>query len=89
MFCVIIGDRLKIMVTVKVYSTTTCPWCTKAKEFLKKNNIKFKDINISEDEKARNKIIEKSGQIGVPIIEIDNEIIVGFDESKIKKALKL
>ena len=77
------------MVTVKVYSTTTCPWCTKAKEFLKKNNIKFKDINISEDEKARNKIIEKSGQIGVPIIEIDNEIIVGFDESKIRKILKL
>ena len=77
------------MVTVKVYSTTTCPWYTKAKEFLKENNIKFKDINISEDEKARNKIIEKSGQIGVPIIEIGNEIIVGFDESKIRKLLKL
>ena len=52
------------MVTVKVYSTTTCPWCTKVKEFLKNNNIKFKDINISEDEKARNEIIEKSGQMG-------------------------
>jgi glutaredoxin-like YruB-family protein len=78
-----------MMVNVKVYSTTTCPWCTKVKEFLKENNIKFKDINISEDEKARNEIIEKSGQMGVPIIEIGNKIIVGFDESKIRKALKL
>ena len=77
------------MVNVTVYSTTTCPWCTKVKEFLKENNIKFKDINISEDEKARNEIIEKSGQMGVPIIEIGNKIIVGFDESKIRKALKL
>ena len=77
------------MVTVKVYSTTTCPWCVKAKEFLKENNIKFKDINISEDEKARNDIIERSGQIGVPIIEIGKEIIVGFDEPKLRKVLKL
>lgn len=78
-----------MMVTVKVYSTTTCPWCIKVKEFLKENNIKFKDINISKDEKARNKIIEKSGQMGVPIIEVGKEIIVGFDEPKIRKALKL
>ena len=78
-----------MMVNVKVYSTTTCPWCTKVKEFLKDNNIKFKDINISEDTKARNYIIERSGQIGVPVIEIGKEVIVGFDESKIRKALKL
>ena len=89
LFCFIIKKRSKMMVNVKVYSTTTCPWCTKVKEFLKENKIKFKDINISEDEKARNEIIEKSGQMGVPIIEIGNKIIVGFDESKIRKALKL
>ena len=77
------------MISVKVYSTPTCPWCTKAKEFLTKNKVKFEKINVAEDEKARNYIIEKSGQMGVPVIEIGKEIIVGFDESKIKKALKL
>ncbi|MBW2985649.1 glutathione S-transferase N-terminal domain-containing protein [Candidatus Woesearchaeota archaeon] len=77
------------MAKVKVYSTPTCPWCTKAKEFLTKNNVKFENINVAEDEKARNDIIEKSGQMGVPVIEIDKEIIVGFDEQKIRKALKL
>ena len=77
------------MVTVKVYSTPTCPWCIKAKEFLTANKIKFEKINVAEDEKARKYIIEKSGQMGVPVIEIDKEIIVGFDESKIKKLLKL
>ena len=77
------------MAKVKVYSTPTCPWCTKAKEFLTKNKVKFENINVAEDEKARNDIIEKSGQMGVPVIDIDGEIIVGFDESKIRKALKL
>jgi glutaredoxin-like YruB-family protein len=77
------------MAKVKVYSTPTCPWCTKAKEFLTKNNVKFENINVAEDEKARNDIIEKSGQMGVPVIEIGKEIIVGFDEQKIRKALKL
>ena len=77
------------MISVKVYSTPTCPWCTKAKEFLTENKVKFENINVAEDEKARNDIIEKSGQMGVPVIDIDGEIIVGFDESKIRKALKL
>lgn len=77
------------MVTVKVYSTPTCPWCTKAKEFLTENKVKFENINVAEDEKARNDMVERSGQMGVPVIEIGKEMIVGFDESKIKKILKL
>ena len=74
---------------VKVYSTPTCPWCHKAKEFLKENNIKFEDINVAEDEKARDYMIEKSGQMGVPVIEIDDQIIVGYDKEALEKMLGL
>ena len=77
------------MPKVIVYSTSTCPWCIKAKEFLKENNIEFEDKNTGEDEAARNEMIEKSGQMGVPVLDIDGTIIVGFDQEAIKKALNL
>jgi glutaredoxin-like YruB-family protein len=72
---------------VKVYSTPTCPYCVRAKHFLRDNNINFEDFNVAEDEKAAKEMIAKSGQMGVPMIEIDGEIIVGFDREKIKQAL--
>jgi len=74
---------------VKVYTTNTCPWCVKAKEFLKDNNVKFQDINVGEDEKSRNEMFEKSGQFGVPVIEVNGTIIVGYDKEALKKALKI
>ncbi len=74
---------------IVVYSTTTCPWCEKLKEFLKENKIEFKTINVGEDKEAAKEMIEKSGQMGVPVIDIDGKIIVGFDVEKIKKALNL
>ncbi|MBW2980414.1 glutaredoxin family protein [Candidatus Woesearchaeota archaeon] len=77
------------MPTVKVYSTPTCPWCHKAKDFLKENKIEFEDINVAENKEAADEMIKKSGQMGVPVIEIDGEMIVGFDQEKIKKLLKL
>ena len=77
------------MAKVKVYSTPTCPYCEMAKEFLKENNVEFEDINVATDEKAAREMIEKSGQMGVPVIEINGTIIVGFDEEKIKNALGL
>lgn len=77
------------MTEVKIYSTPTCGWCKKAKEFLKEHKINFKDIDVSEDTGAAQEMIEKSGQQGVPVIEIGNEIIIGFDEEKIKKLLKI
>jgi glutaredoxin-like YruB-family protein len=77
------------MANVTVYSTQTCPWCHKAKDFLKDNNIEFEDKDVSVDEEARNAMVEKSGQMGVPVIDIDGEIIVGFDQDAIKRALKL
>lgn len=77
------------MPTVKVYSTPICPWCHRTKEFLKENNIEFEDINVAENREAAKEMIEKSGQMGVPVVEINGEIIVGFDEAKIRKALNL
>ena len=74
---------------VKVYSTPTCPYCHAAKEFLTEHKIKFVDIDVSKDPKAADEMIEKSGQMGVPVIEIGNTIIVGFDKEAIKKALKI
>lgn len=77
------------MSKVKVYTTPTCPWCQRVKEFLREHNIDFEDINVAKDRKAAKEMIEKSGQIGVPVIEINGKIIVGFDEIKIRKALNL
>ena len=77
------------MAQVKVYSTPVCPWCSKTKEFLSENKVKFNDIDVSSDQKAAQEMFKKSGQMGVPVTEVDGEIIVGFDKPKLKKALKL
>lgn len=74
---------------IKVYSTPTCPYCIRAKQFLKDNNIIFENIDVSGDQLASEEMIEKSGQMGVPVLDIDGEIIVGFDKEKIKQALGL
>ena len=74
---------------VKVYSTTMCPWCNVAKNFLRKHNVEFEDINVQEDQKAAREMIRKSGQMGVPVIDINGTIIVGFNEQAIKRALEI
>ena len=74
---------------VIVYSTPTCPYCHSAKEFFKENKIDYKDIDVSKDQSAAQEMIEKSGQMGVPVIDINGTIIVGYDKEAIKKALKL
>ena len=70
-----------------VYSTKTCPWCVKAKDFLKQKGVKYEDIDVGADPKAANDMIEKSGQMGVPVIDINGKIIVGFDKGAIEEAL--
>ncbi len=77
------------MTNIKVYSTPTCPFCKKAKEFLRQNNFAFEDLNVTESEEARTEMINKSGQMAVPVLDIDGEIIVSFEVGKIKKALKI
>ena len=74
---------------VKVYSTPTCPYCIRAKQFLVDNKISFENIDVSKNQKAIQEMISKSGQMGVPVLDIDGEIIIGFDQDKIKNALKL
>lgn len=72
---------------VKVYSTPTCPWCVRVKQFLKENNIAFEDRDVAHDQAAAQEMIQKSGQMGVPTLDINGEIIVGFDKEKIKQML--
>jgi len=74
---------------VKVYSTNTCPWCVKAKDFLKSHKVIFEEINVGENQEAAQEMIEKTGQMGVPVIEIDGKIVIGFNEAKLKQLLKL
>lgn len=74
---------------VKIYSTSTCVYCKMAKEFFQKNNIQFEDYNVSEDAAKREEMISKSQQMGVPVIDIDGQIIVGFDQRKIEELLKI
>jgi glutaredoxin-like YruB-family protein len=74
---------------VKVYSTSTCPWCMQAKQFLKENKIEFQNFDVSGDQLAADEMMAKTGQMGVPVLDIDGEIIIGFDKEKIKQALGL
>lgn len=77
------------MPKVKVYSTQTCPFCYMAKDFLREKKVEFEDIDISSDRKAAQEMVTKSGQTGVPVIDINGKIIVGFDKKAIEKELKM
>ncbi|HEX3028705.1 MAG TPA: glutaredoxin family protein [Clostridia bacterium] len=73
--------------TIKVYSTPTCPWCTVAKNYLTSKNVSFEDVDVSQNRDAAMEMIQKSGQRGVPVIDINGNIIVGFDQKTIDKLL--
>jgi len=73
---------------VKVYTTPTCGWCKKLKEWLKKKNVSYQELNVIESDQARDELIDKSGQISVPVTDIDGEIIVGFNEAKFEEIIK-
>jgi glutaredoxin 3 len=72
---------------VIIYSTPTCPYCKLAKEFLKEREISFKDIDVASDSAAANEMVKKSGQMGVPVIDIDGQIIVGWNKGALEEAL--
>jgi glutaredoxin-like YruB-family protein len=74
---------------VVIYTTPACPSCMAAKTFLQKNGIEFVEINVASDKGAAIKMIEKTGQMSVPVLDINGKIIVGFDRDAIKRALKL
>lgn len=77
------------MKKVTVYSTPTCPFCMKTKQYLQDNGIEFDNIDVSQDQAKVQEMVEKSGQMGVPVIDIEGEIVVGFDRDKIASALGL
>ena len=73
---------------VTVYSTETCPWCDRAKAFLKSHNVPFVDKNVAHDRTAATEMIRRSGQQGVPVITTDDEVIVGFDQVRLAKIVE-
>ena len=77
------------MPKVKVYSTPTCPYCDILKEFLQSKGVEFEVIDVSQDKAGQEYILEKTGKMAVPVMEIDEEIVVGFDRPKIVKLLNL
>lgn len=74
---------------VQVYSTPTCPYCVRLKQFLVENKVDFINYDVSIDRDKANEVIERSGQMGVPVIDIDGQLIIGFDKEKIKSVLGL
>ncbi|HEU0050848.1 MAG TPA: glutaredoxin domain-containing protein [Patescibacteria group bacterium] len=73
---------------VTVYSTPTCPYCKLVKDFLKENSIAFSEIDVASDTAAANEMVKMSGQMGVPVIKIDDEIIVGWNKSALEEVIK-
>ena len=73
---------------IKVYSTPTCPYCKMAKTYLDEKGIKYQDFDVTQDAAAKDEMIEKSGQMGVPVITVDGELVIGFDRERLDNLLK-
>lgn len=74
---------------IKIYSTPTWPWCTKVKDYLKQKGINFTEYDVTKDYEKAVEMVQKSGQRGVPVIDIGGNIIVGFDKARIDELLGL
>lgn len=74
---------------IKIYSTPTCVYCKTLKEYLKKKNIEFSEIDVTKDEKELEQMIKISGQMGVPVVDIGGDVIIGFDKQRIDELLKI
>ena len=88
MYVYILSIREVIMVQVTVYFSPTCPVCAKLKEYLKKKGVRYTSINVLDDEKARDEMIEKTGQLVVPQTEINGSFVIGFDKKALEEHLK-
>lgn len=75
--------------SIIVYSTPTCPFCRQTKAFLLEHKIDFTDIDVMADQDKAREMIQKSGQMGVPVIDVDGQIVIGFDQKKLKELLKI
>ena len=72
---------------VLIYTTLTCPFCIRTKQFLKENNISYEEFDVAKDQVKLDEMMSKSGQMGVPVLDIEGEIVVGFDKGKISQLL--
>jgi glutaredoxin-like YruB-family protein len=72
---------------VVIYSTPTCPYCKRAKEYLSRKGISYTDIDVAQDKEKAKEMVQKSGQMSVPVIMIDDEIVVGFNQALLDKLL--
>jgi glutaredoxin 3 len=72
---------------IKVYSTPTCPYCKLVKEFLEEKNMDFQDIDVASNPTAANEMVKLSGQMGVPVVDVDGQVIVGWNKDAIEEAL--
>ena len=72
---------------VVIYTTPTCPWCKRAKEYFSQKSISYLEHNVAKDRDKANEMVQKSGQMGVPVITVDGEVIVGFNQSRLDKLL--
>ena len=72
---------------VVIYSTPTCPYCKRAKDYLSQKGISYTDINVAVDREKAKEMIQKSGQMAVPVIIVDDEIVVGFNQAKLDELL--
>ena len=77
------------MKKVEIYTTPTCAYCKMAKEFFKEHAVEYTEHNVAADEVKRDEMIEKSGQMGVPVIEVGEKVIIGFDKPRLKSLLGL
>ena len=73
---------------VVIYITPTWPWCHRAEEYLSRKGISYTEHNVAQDRDKAKEMIQKSGQMGVPVIIIDNEVVVGFNQPKLDELLK-
>jgi len=74
---------------VKVYSTPTCPWCKRTKQFLDENKIPYQNFDVASDKAVRDEMVNKTGQLSVPVVDINGDILVGFDEKWLRQKLNL
>lgn len=84
-----IGINFKSMKNVTIYTTQTCGYCKMAKDFFATNNIPYTEHNVGTDLEKRKEMIEKSGQMGVPVIFVGDDMVVGFDKSRLSELLGL
>lgn len=74
---------------VSIYTTPTCHFCHAAKDFFKENNIAYSEFNVGEDAIKRDEMIAMTGQMGVPVIKVGNDVVIGFNEKQIRSLLKI